>query len=106
MTSGTPQGVCLSPLFFCLYNSPVVDLLETFTKEEEGKQKDIPENKKRRFWAFFFADDSKLSGSFKEEEEMNTLQNCLDLTLGWMEEQGMNVKTSSNNYENPSYNPT
>ena len=82
VTSGTPQGACLSPLFFCLYISPVVDLLETFTKEEEEKQKDIPENKKRSFWAFFFADDSKLSGSFKEEKEMNTLQNCQDLTLG------------------------
>ena len=82
VTSGTPQGVCLSPLFFCLYISPVVDLLETFTKEEAEKQKDIPEKKKRRCWAFLFADDSKLSGSIKEEEDMNTLQKCLDLTLG------------------------
>ena len=86
-----PQGVCLSPLFFCLYISPVVDLIDTFTKEEAEKQKDIPKNKKRSCWAFFFADDCKLSSSFKEEEQMNTLQNCLDLTLGWMEEQGMIV---------------
>ena len=40
VTSGTPQGACLSPLFFCLYISPVVELLETNTKEEIEKQKE------------------------------------------------------------------
>ena len=48
VTSGTPQGACLSPLFFCLYISPVVELLDTYTKEEAEKQKDIPEKHRKK----------------------------------------------------------
>ena len=81
VTSGTPQGACLSPLFFCLYISPVVELLDTYTKEEAEKQKDIPEKQRKKCWAHLFAGDSKLSGSLKEEEDMESLQKCLDLTL-------------------------
>ena len=40
VTSGTPQEVCLSPLFFCLYISSVVALLDTYTKEEAKKRRE------------------------------------------------------------------
>ena len=91
VTSGTPQGACLSPLFFCLYISPVVELLETYTKEEAKKQKDIPEKQRKNCCAHLFVDNSKLSGSLKEEKDMESLQKYLDLTLSWMEKMGMTV---------------
>ena len=85
VTSGTPQGACLSPLFFCLYISPVVELLDTYTKEEAEKQEDIPQKHKKKCWKHMFADDTKLSGSLTKEEDMESLQKYLDLTLNWME---------------------
>ena len=66
VTSGTPQGACLSPLFFCLYISPVVELLDTYSKEEAEAQKNVPEKHKRRNWKHMFADDTKLSRSLTE----------------------------------------
>ena len=38
-----------------------------------------------------FPNDTKLSGSLKEEEDMESLQKYLDLTLNWMEKMGMTV---------------
>ena len=91
VTSGTPQGACLSPLFFCLYISPVVELLDTYTKEEAEEQKDIPEKHKKKCWKHIFPDDTKLSGSLTEEKDMDSLQKYLDITLNWMEKMGMTV---------------
>ena len=91
VTSGMPQGACLSPLFFCLYISPVVELLDAYTKEEAEVQKDIPEKHKRKNWEHMFADDTKLSGSLTEEKDMDSLQKYLDITLNWMEKMGMTV---------------
>ena len=81
VTSGTPQGACLSPLFFGLYISPVVTLLNTYSKEEAQKQEELKEKDKKKTWATLFADDSKLSGSIRKEDDMTYLQNYLDISL-------------------------
>ena len=57
VTSGTPQGACLSPLFFGLYISPVVTLLNTYSKEEAQNQGGMKEKEKKNTWATLFADD-------------------------------------------------
>ena len=91
VTSGKPQRACLSPLFFCLYISPVVELLDTYSKEEAEAQKNLPEKHKRRNWKHMFADDTKLSRSLTEEKDIDSLQKYLDITLSWMEKMGMTV---------------
>ena len=74
-----------------MYISPVVELLDAYTKEEAEAQKDIPEKHKRKNWEHMFADDTKLSGSLTEEKDMDSLQKYLDITLNWMEKMGMTV---------------
>ena len=38
VTSGTPQGGCLSPLFFLLYISPLVAMLNTYSNNDDKQQ--------------------------------------------------------------------
>ena len=66
-------------------------LLDTYTKEEAKKQEGMKEKQKKNTWATLFANDSKLSGSIKKEEDMSNLQKYIDLTLGWMSSMGMTV---------------
>ena len=66
VTAGTPQGGCLSPLFFRIYISPVVTLLNTYSKNEAMKQDKLNEKEKSKTWTTLFADDWKLSGSIKK----------------------------------------
>ena len=75
VTSGTPQGGCLSPLFFGIYISPVVTMLNTYSKNEAIKQEKLKEKEKSKTWTTLFADDSKLSGSIRKEEDMQCLHN-------------------------------
>merc|ERR1712082_416079 len=60
VTSGTPQVGCLSPQFFGLYISPVVALLNTYSKNEAMKKENEKETEKPKTWNTWFADDSKL----------------------------------------------
>merc|ERR1712082_14693 len=68
VTSGTPQVGCLSPLFFLIYISPIVALLNTYSKNEAMKQEKTKEKEKPRTWNTWFVDDSKLTGSIRKEE--------------------------------------
>ena len=93
VTSGTPQGGCLSPLFFGIYISPVVTLLNTYSKNEAMKQEKTKEKEKSRTWNTWFADDSKLTGSIHKEDDMQCLQSYLDISLEWLSSKGMLVNS-------------
>merc|ERR1712240_803136 len=93
VTSGTPQGGCLSPLFFGIYISPIVALLNTYSKNESMKQEKKKEKEKSRTWTTLFADDSKLSGSIQKEEDIQGLQGYLDISLECLSSRGMLVNS-------------
>ena len=82
VTSGTPQGGCLSPLFFLIYISPIVALLNTYSKNEAMEQEKTKEKEKPRTWNTWFADDSKLTGSIHKEDDHAMLAKLLRHLIG------------------------
>ena len=66
-------------------------MLDTYSKNEAQKQEKLKEKEKKKTWTTLFADDSKLSGSIRKEEDMTCLQNYLDISLQWLSSKGMMV---------------
>ena len=90
ITSGTPQGVSLSPLYFAIFIASIADCVDQELEEEateEGREKISREL--ARIWSLLFADDTKIASSLKSNEEMKTLKRLLARIYQWVDDHKM-----------------
>ena len=95
VTSGTPQGAALSPLYFAIFIASIAGCVDQELEEEateEGREK-IARNP-AKIWSLLFADDTKIASSLKSNEEMSTLKRLLAKIYQWVEDHKMVVNSN------------
>ena len=92
MTSGTPQGATLSPLYFAIFIASIAECVDQELEEEateEGRDKTARELVK--IWSLLFTDDTKIASSLKSNEDMKTLKRLLSRIYQWVDNHKMVV---------------
>ena len=92
VTSGTPQGATLSPLYFAIFIASIADCVDQELEEEateEGREKIA--RKLAKIWSLLFADDTKIASSLKSNKEMKTLKRLLSRIYQWVDDHKMVV---------------